>query len=207
MIDLWLAKLDDLGDTLSTKWLASDECNKLQMFATPALQREYLVTRILARWALSQYAAVDPSAWRFERTEEGRPFVIEPTTNVPSFNLSNAAGLVVCAVSPDLVGVDVESSASGDDFLPMNVFTPDERASLDPRRAVELWTRKEAYLKARGGGINVHLSRLDLRQAPPGWQVAPLDVPDPWIGAVAVQSTQPLSIVIRPVDRDIFDGR
>jgi 4'-phosphopantetheinyl transferase len=138
---------------------------------TESLRDEYLLTRALCRWVLSQYRPdVAPPEWRFERNAHGRPYVVGPLA-LPSFNLSHAEGLVVCAVSTFPVGVDAESSTLGHKLLETadRVFSSSENAgltSLAPawraRRAAALWTAKEAYLKARGEGISVRLDRFSV---------------------------------------------
>jgi len=100
--------------------------------------------------------------------EAGRPFVIGPR-EVPSWNLAQADGLVVCGVSAHTIGVDVEPWSRGEETLETanKVFSERENAELlrlapehRARRAVELWTVKEAYLKARGEGIGIRLDRF-----------------------------------------------
>src|SRR5690606_17663603 len=89
----------------------------------------------------------------------------------PDFNLTNAGGLVACAVSARRVGVDVEPASRGEELLEDagRIFSERENADLRAlpadrraRRAVELWTLKEAWLKAIGDGIAVRLSRFSL---------------------------------------------
>lgn len=152
-------------------WLAPEERVKHGKMATERLRDEYVVTRALSRWVLSRYEPqVTPAEWRFERTEAGRPFVVGPRP-APTFSLSNGGGLVVCAASRHPVGVDVEPLSRGTDLLVTapRLFSSDENAALAElpkeeraRRAVELWTTKEAYLKARGEGISVRLSRFSI---------------------------------------------
>jgi len=87
------------------------------------------------------------------------------------FNLSNTKGLVVCAISRDQVGVDVEPRARGTSVVPIadTVFSQDELAALralpeseQPRRAIELWTLKESFIKARGLGLSLPLDRFTM---------------------------------------------
>lgn len=160
----------ELFDRYAT-WLTPDERAKSERMATPRLKDEFVATRALCRWALSQSAPiVRPEEWRFERTEAGRPVVVGPRA-APSFNLSHAGGLVVCAVSSYPVGVDVEPCSRGEELLATatKMFSPAENAALTAlpetrrsRRAVELWTTKEAYLKARGEGISVRLTKFGI---------------------------------------------
>lgn len=179
-MDVWLVHLDRV-DAPSLKrwfdWLTPDEQLKHGRFVTPQLSREYLVTRALSRWALSRYLPdVSPPDWRFDRTEAGRPFVVGPR-QAPHFNLSNADGLVACAVSATHpVGVDVEPIARGHELLAnahrlfSDLENADVRALADDLRAehtVALWTLKEAYLKARGEGIAVHMNRFSVRPGAP----------------------------------------
>jgi 4'-phosphopantetheinyl transferase len=171
-VDVWSVHLDDVDEPRWKEWqgwLAPDEQRKQGRFATKHLKREYLVTRALSRWALSQYTVdIAPAEWIFERTDAGRPIVVGPC-EAPSFNLSNAGGLVVCAVSSYPIGIDVEPSSRGEEILAnaTKLFSDRENANLRslPEKeratdAVELWTLKEAYLKARGEGISVHTHRF-----------------------------------------------
>ena len=80
------------------------------------------------------------------------------------FNLSHASGIVSCAIAADAaVGIDVERSDLAFDCSPIasRYFSDDEMAQLNrcapqdrSARFVELWTLKEAYLKATGQGLS-----------------------------------------------------
>jgi 4'-phosphopantetheinyl transferase len=208
------------------EWLAPEERNTHGRFVTAQLAAEYLVARALVRWTLSQYEpSVAPRDWRFERTAAGRPFITGPR-RVPSFNLTHAGGLVACAVSACVVGVDTEPLGRGAEILGTmaRVFSAREAAELAavaellrPRRAVDLWTLKEAYLKARGDGIKVRLERISIACNPTGgyalddvrvlddephdWQLAVRDVADSYVVAIAVRrrSEHDLPVAVSPV--------
>lgn len=83
-----------------------------------------------------------------------------------NFSLTHSEGWVACALSNADVGVDVETASLFDEGLADFFMSPTERArwenisahlSLDERQkyALDLWTLKEAYLKARGMGFQL----------------------------------------------------
>ncbi len=166
-----------------------------------------LLRRSLSRLARDAGADVAPSAWRFRAGPWGKPELAAP--EVPAlphvaFNLSHAPGLTACAVQrqdestahePQApgVGVDVEfvERVADPGALGRRFFAPPEAAWLpadpaDPRfpevrrRFFTLWTLKEAYVKARGLGFHLPLSRftvggageLPLTAPAPGVQLA-----------------------------------
>jgi len=144
--------------------LAPDEIARQARFARERDRRLFLVSRVLARTTLSRYAPVAPEAWRFAAGPLGRPEIAGPP-GLPHlrFNVTHTPGLVACvvALSHD-VGVDAERLdrriAHGD--LARRVLSRDEIQMLErlpepARRAafLDLWTLREAYIKARGAGV------------------------------------------------------
>jgi 4'-phosphopantetheinyl transferase len=147
-------------------------------FATDALRREFLVTRALARTTLSGFAKVDPRDWRFLAGPYGRPEILEPIEHRDiRFNLSNTRGLVACAVTlqPE-VGVDVEWTPRSVELedVARSHFAPEELSELlgllpELRRSrfFDYWTLKEAYIKARGLGLQIPLEQFSFRLGNP----------------------------------------
>ena len=74
-------------------------------------------------------------------------------------SLSHTRGAVACAVSAFPVGVDVEPlGRKVRDWkrLAERYYTPEERSCIDsPEQFLEVWTRKEAYLKRDGRGLSL----------------------------------------------------
>jgi 4'-phosphopantetheinyl transferase len=129
-----------------------------------------LASRALQRLALAAETGVDAAAWRFAAGPSGRPEITAPRTQI-QFNVANTAGLVGCAIALDReLGLDLEAHrADAPPELVARCFTPAERAGLaarpaadQPRRFVELWVCKEAYLKARGVGLGLPLEHIDV---------------------------------------------
>jgi 4'-phosphopantetheinyl transferase len=171
-LHLWCAYPDDLLREEATqaclRLLNEDERSRLEAFKFDRHRREYLATHALARTALSHHHAFPPEAWQFPLNAYGKPEA-DPKCGL-SFNLSNSLGLVVCLIAEDVeVGVDVESrerSASIAEVGP-TVFSPQELAQLEslrederPQRCLQLWTLKEAYIKARGMGLALPLDKF-----------------------------------------------
>jgi 4'-phosphopantetheinyl transferase len=149
--------------------LTDEERARCDRFVFERDQIMSLATRALVRTALSHYAAVDPSAWRFESGSHGKPFVSRPAEPRLWFNLSNTRGLVVCAVSceHEVLGVDAENVERGTDTLEIadRFFSPSEVAALralaadrQHERFFAYWTLKESYIKARGLGLAIPLA-------------------------------------------------
>ncbi len=74
----------------------------------------------------------------------------------PDFNISHAYDRVVCAISSEAqIGVDIEKEISFDTYQLKKYFNEEELLYIneDKRRFYEVWTKKEAILKAAGSGL------------------------------------------------------
>jgi len=194
-VDLWFVRTEDVFRPsllrACTALLTPEEEAKRSAFVFEKHRHEYLVTRALARAVLARYARKTPSALDFIRNEYGRPELTPPGAR---FNLTNTTKLVVCAVAADReVGVDAEPVDRGDRILDLadTVFTVGERARLAAlpmaqrlRRAVELWTLKEAYIKARGMGMSLPVENIELHVDADAIRLsfhAPVSDSTPWV--------------------------
>lgn len=148
--------------------LTAPERAQCARFAFAHLRHEYLLTRALCRLSLSRYADVAPAQWQFQRNAYGRPEIAGAEQALElQFNLSNARSLVAIVVSRGrAVGIDVEETGRAVEMLPIaaSYFSAAELAALralppaqQPLRFFQLWTLKEAYIKARGQGLSIPL--------------------------------------------------
>jgi 4'-phosphopantetheinyl transferase len=169
---LWCAYPDDLLQAEAAQacllLLSGDERARWEAFKFDQHRREYLATHALARIALSHYSALRPEAWRFQMNAYGKPSA-DPESEL-QFNLSNSPDLVACLIGKGAeVGVDLEPrerAASIAEIGPRTFSTHElkqlERLREDerPERCLQLWTLKEAYIKARGMGLALPLNNF-----------------------------------------------
>jgi 4'-phosphopantetheinyl transferase len=177
VVDLWIAApgplvarfagaqgLDGLGD---------EDRAHVQRFRQARHRELAQGSRLLQRLAVAAVAGCAPADLRFAREPGGRPVVAAPPmARALAFSAANTAGLVACAVSRcGPVGLDVEPrEAPLPAELVAGCLTANERTALlalpDAARGArfrQLWTLKEAYLKAIGRGIDAPLDRIGFR--------------------------------------------
>ena len=174
VVDLWYAYVSDLiaSDSVENhyKILSCPERERIEQFALPRVRDESLAARLLVRRVLSFYANIPPQNWQFGQKMRGKPFVEAPWEGFDAFNLAHSANLVVCAVAAEgQVGVDVESLDRMTTGLPLarRFFASAEveqlmelPAALRREAFLQIWTLKEAYIKAIGDGMALPLDQF-----------------------------------------------
>jgi 4'-phosphopantetheinyl transferase len=179
-------RLDEAAIAAASSVLSDEERAQYRRFRFAHDARDYAAAHALLRHTLSLGGDQTPAEWRFARTPGGKPLLIAEDANRASFSLSHTRGMVACAVTSDAqVGVDVEwvdreVDAEG---IAARFFAPAEAAQLaelegDARRDrfFDLWTLKEALVKALGRGMAMSLRSLAFT-VEPGGDIR-LDAPD-----------------------------
>jgi 4'-phosphopantetheinyl transferase len=161
-------------------WLHDDECRRAVRFRLARDRRRYVVARGLLRELLAARLGTHPRAVQFSYGAHGKP-CLAPGSAVEDlrFSVSHTGELALFAFCRGReVGVDVEAVVPirDADAVARHFFS---RSELRAYRALEpdareagfftCWTRKEACLKALGGGLQSPLSKFD---APPGWSLS-----------------------------------
>lgn len=161
--------LDDAALADMAACLSPEERTRADRFVFRDDRRDFLAAHALARMALSAHHPTPPAAWTFTANAFGKPAV---SSGGPprAVNLTHTRGLVAVAVGEnDDVGVDAEAidrqvaplELAGRFFAPSEVR--DLRACSEQGRAIrflELWTLKEAYIKAVGLGLSTPLDQF-----------------------------------------------
>ncbi|MFI3313133.1 MAG: 4'-phosphopantetheinyl transferase superfamily protein [Eubacteriales bacterium] len=100
-----------------------------------------------------------------EKTGEGKPYF---PGNPLYFSISHTKNLAVCAVGDSPLGVDVEQIRPVKAGMYQKVLTlPEQRWLSDhPDGFFHLWTKKEAYVKYMGCGLQGAPQRVDTTKLP-----------------------------------------
>ncbi len=170
-LDLPASYLRGLGQVLT-----SDERAVASRFLLHEDRDQFVAARGLLRVILACYLGQDPGHLRFRYGPYGKPALAEESGGLLRFNIAHSRGLALYAVAwgRDL-GVDLEridpDLASRE--IAEQFFSPREADAL---RALPshlwldaffaCWTRKEAYIKARGGGLSISLKEFAVSLPP-----------------------------------------
>src|SRR5262245_28337828 len=144
--------------------LSASERERRDRFGRREDRRDYSLAHALLRLSLSRELDTSAGDLQFCSDTRGRSRLIQPVTEL-TFSLSHTRGLVAAAISTEAaVGVDVEriDAAVDHEAIARRHFSAREAMALtrcvddDARRQrfFEIWTLKEAFLKASGVGLS-----------------------------------------------------
>jgi 4'-phosphopantetheinyl transferase len=178
-IHVWHAALDRdekiLGQLEST--LSLDEKARADRFHFVNDRNRFVVARGVLRELLGKYLQQSPASVEFSYGKHGKPFLSGGNASTGlCFNLSHSAALAVYAIAKGRnLGIDVERvrpESAGEDIA-RRYFSAREVSdlqTLSPEARVEgffhCWTRKEAYLKATGMGLQIALDSFAVSLLP-----------------------------------------
>jgi 4'-phosphopantetheinyl transferase len=180
-VRLWRFQLDE---PLEANWgaiLSVDERERANRLKIPVIRQRFINGRVRMRHALAAELKTEPTALKFEYTSTGKPYL----TGTPlHFNFSHSENCALFATANIPVGVDIERRRSTTAFESMEptIFTAEERHFLNQRSGTEretaffqLWTCKEALVKATGEGFQAIL-RYQIRFSFPDHQPIGVDL-------------------------------
>jgi len=158
-LDLPSGQIQRIGQTLS-----SDEQSKANRFHFERDRRRYIASHGTLRNIIGKYLCVEPGQLKFYYSPLGKPFLVsDKNTEQLCFNLSHSNEYALCAVTLNReIGIDLEYIRPNPDtesmarrlfshreYETIYSFSPNQRQQA----FFDLWTLKEAYLKATGKGI------------------------------------------------------
>jgi 4'-phosphopantetheinyl transferase len=177
-VHIWRATLDQLRLQIDDFYAVLDieERERASRYHFQKDSEHFILSRGLLRKILGHYLSSDPKELHFSYNPYGKPFLKENFCGNLRFNLSHSQGLLLLAVNRGReLGIDVEQMRPEviAESIAERFFSPYEVAtlrSLPVRQQVEAffncWTRKEAYIKARGEGLSCPLHMFDVSLKP-----------------------------------------
>ena len=178
-IDVWLCQADSLQDRLDyfLSLLSSEEASRAERFKFNIHRNRFIISHGFMRSVLAKYLNIEPSDIKYQKTEMGKPFLIEED-NTPAlkFNLSHTQDIALLAVTRKAqVGLDIEYMERKTDWqgICKRFFTQAEQDILfalaetkQSQAFFQLWTRKEAYMKVLGTGLSLSPTKFTLTVPP-----------------------------------------
>lgn len=167
-LDLPGATIRFLGDVLDAR-----EQERASGFFRERDRRRYVAAHGALRQVLAERLRILPRDVRIQVGPSGKPYLDTPygVTSI-QFNLAHSGDLAVIALAEGRsVGVDVEEIRPIPhlDDLARVVFSAQEHeawlmlpVALRASALYAVWTRKEAYLKAKGDGLTIPMDSFDV---------------------------------------------
>ncbi|PWU21618.1 MAG: 4'-phosphopantetheinyl transferase [Verrucomicrobia bacterium] len=174
---IWVAGLDLTGEVPSRlrETLSRAELQQVARFHFDKLRDRFVAAHGILRVILSRYLRDNTwgKALEFKIGPYGKPALAGSYARCGlQFNLSHSDDLMLLAVTrAGAIGVDIERIRPMEDATDLveRFFSPRENsafrklpAAQQPDAFFNLWTRKEAWLKATGEGIGSLLNRVEV---------------------------------------------
>lgn len=188
--------------------LAPDERDRAARFHFDVHRHRFVAGRARLRILLGSYLKRPPEALAFSYTKYGKPYIPQQSL---TFNLAHSEEMAVLGVACNrAIGVDVEHVRrdltegiaeryfAAAEVRALRSLPPDQQ----PAAFFRCWTRKEAYIKARGEGLSLPLADFEVPLVDRGelslthyrdpleagrWSLRDFPVPEGYIAAVIVE--------------------
>ena len=194
--------------------LSTEEAKRAAAFRFSADRTRFAVSHAALRSILSTRLGVAPADILFGTGQHGKPYV--PGME---FNLTHSGDIALVATGHVPLGVDVERIIPLDTaLLARNHFSACEQNILNSigqagnlNAFFEIWTGKEAFLKATGQGLTRHTDQFDVTPGPntevlstrfdPAaarqWHLCRLDVREGYAAALCTKGTGRAIVTLR----------
>ena len=178
-VHIWRAVLDQPLESIRDfeRLLAEDERGRADRYHFQRDRTHFIVARAVLRLILSRYLGIAPAHLCFRYSAFGKPALAgEAAGTELRFNLSHSGGMALYGVTRRReIGVDLEYIREDVEVeeIACRFFARSEVERLlelppaTQRRAFfNCWTRKEAYIKARGEGLSLPLTKFSVSLSP-----------------------------------------
>ncbi len=127
-------------------------------------KKSILLSQGFAKEKIAEEFSLEKKDIVFSVTERGKPYC--RSHREIYFSLSHSGDFIALAISDRDVGIDIEKIRQAKETLVKRVCCENEISAIfsseNPDETfTEIWTKKEAYLKALGTGIDRELTSID----------------------------------------------
>lgn len=167
---IYYARTDDLVSehifSQALKLLPACRLEKLSRMKAVESRKQCVAAGLLLEYGLREYDICSKNI-TFSENSDGKPYIVE----LPSlyYNLSHSGAYVALAMGDCTVGIDIEKVKYGQQRLAKRFFSEEEAAWLGNSWSddgfTKIWTRKEAFIKAKGIGMRMPLAGFSTLEA------------------------------------------
>ncbi|MBX9807766.1 MAG: 4'-phosphopantetheinyl transferase superfamily protein [Flavobacteriaceae bacterium] len=199
---IYLPNFIDLKSDL-VKFLNTTELDRTERFHKEIDKGRYIICRSILKFILSAHTKLPVNNIFLDYHFNKKPYLAaHPWLN---FNISHSEDFAVIAISKNKVGIDIEYIAKDFEFTNLLPDVFEENEILAIQNAVNKehafytsWTRKEAFVKALGKGIDEDFKSIPsldgqhsldskLLKTTENWQVYSFDLANQYVGAIAFE--------------------
>jgi 4'-phosphopantetheinyl transferase len=223
---VWLISLAPTAETLDWcgKVLSESEHTRARRFRFDRHRHAFILARGWLRHLLGTHAGRPPATIEFASNEFGKPSLTPSTSPAIHFNLSHSDPLALIAfthqgetgidiekIRPEVMGEKIaERFFSREEVEALESVSPEHQADA----FFTCWTRKEAYIKARGDGLYRSLDTFavtlrpteppalcwsaDDAQAPTRWKVWKLPAPAGFMASLVTPANTTTLQLVHP---------
>lgn len=172
LVHLWkfsLLDLQHIQEELS-KLLSNEELARSERFRFEKDRATFVGARANLRKLLGLYLGRKPEDIVFDHNEQGKPSV--NSSSRIQFNISHSKNMIFMGFTlKHQIGVDVEFNQKQIEVpeIAKSFFSKNETEELlslpkdeQLHAFFRCWTRKEAYIKAKGGGLSIPLDQFEV---------------------------------------------
>lgn len=135
-----------LSFLMDCKYLSELEKISFEKYKNENVKKEKIVSAILKNKYIGDY----------HLNEYGKPI-----SNNTYFNISHSDGYIALAIDQVPVGIDIENIRNAEEDLRNYISNDEEKKYIhDDESFFEVWTNKEALVKANGNGINQEIKTI-----------------------------------------------
>ena len=222
MLHVWCIASDELQQFLPMlrQNLSEDECSRATRYHFEKDSNRFILRRSILRILISNYLGVDAKHIQYCYGKRGKPRITNNYSNEPlNFNMSHSENLMLYAfASNQEVGIDIEHVRPIPEAMQIveSCFSDKEKiifngltADLQEEVFFQLWTRKEAFLKATGKGLDQSINGITVissddsvqiknnQETSGRWHIEDLFLVPGFSAAYAIEETAPLKCVFQ----------
>ena len=221
-VDLWVWPLRQPAGEIARlgRLLSADEHERAARFLSAQNGDGYIAGRGRLREILGEHLGLAPQQLQFSYGTAGKPS-LSGLRDAPEFNLSHTGDWAALAVTArHAIGVDIETIRPLKEDIAGRFFAASEAAALaalppDAQTTAffRCWTRKEAFIKAKGDGLGYSLQAFEvslLEQQPAvvksiagqtptqvaGWRLHHFEPAPGIVGAIAIDVGSPTADLV-----------